>query len=68
LKRELLVHADGTGLLIKKTGMFLLLIILMALWARDTGGDSTQATGETTQERQAIVLDVQGPIGPATRD
>jgi len=62
------VHADGSGLLIKKAGMFLLLIILMALWARDAGGDTTQATGETTQERQAIVLDIQGPIGPATRD
>jgi membrane-bound serine protease (ClpP class) len=68
LKRELLVHADGTGLLIKKAGMFLLLIILMALWARDAGGDSTQATSETHTNRQAIVLDVQGPIGPATRD
>jgi len=62
------VHIDGTGLLIKKTGMFLLLIILMTLWARDAGGDSPQTTGETTQVRQAIVLDVQGPIGPATRD
>jgi membrane-bound serine protease (ClpP class) len=62
------VHADGTGFLIKKAGMFLLLVILMALWARDAGGDTTQATGEATQDRQAIVLDVQGPIGPATRD
>ena len=62
------MHADGTGLLIKKAGMFLLLIILMALWARDAGGDSTQATSETPTDRQAIVLDVQGPIGPATRD
>lgn len=68
MKSELLVHSDGTGLLIKKTGMFLLLIILMALWARDAGGDSTQATSETPADRQAIVLDVQGPIGPATRD
>ena len=62
------MHADGTGLLIKKAGMFLLLIMLMALWARDAGGDSTRAAEETTQDRQAIVLDIQGPIGPATRD
>jgi len=55
-------------MLIKKAGLFLLLIMLMALWARDAGGDSTRPTGETSQDRKAIVLDIQGPIGPATRD
>lgn len=62
------MHADGPGMLIKKAGLFLLLIMLMALWARDAGGDSTRPTGETSQDRKAIVLDIQGPIGPATRD
>ena len=62
------MHADGAGLMIKKAAMFLLLIVLMAMWVRGAGGDNAPATGETTQERQAIVLDIQGPIGPATRD
>jgi membrane-bound serine protease (ClpP class) len=65
---EVAVHADGTGWLIKKAGMYLLLIFLMVFWAHDAEGDSRQATGPAPAERQAIVLDVQGPIGPATRD
>jgi membrane-bound serine protease (ClpP class) len=62
------VHADGAGLLMKKAGMYLLLIILMALWARDAGGEDPQESAHPTADRQAIVLDIQGPIGPATRD
>ncbi len=65
---EVTVHADGTGWLIKKVGMYLLLIVLMVLWAHDAEGDSRQAAGRAPADRQAIVLDVQGPIGPATRD
>jgi membrane-bound serine protease (ClpP class) len=65
---EVTVHADGTGWLMKKAGMYLLLIVLMVLWAHDAEGDSRQAAGRAPADRQAIVLDVQGPIGPATRD
>jgi membrane-bound serine protease (ClpP class) len=52
--------------MIKKAGMYVLLIILMVLWARDASGQ--EADTEPAPERQAVVLDVQGPIGPATRD
>jgi len=62
------VHADGTGLLMKKAGIFLLLIIFMALWAREASGEISQDAGEPAPGRQAIVLDILGPIGPATRD
>jgi membrane-bound serine protease (ClpP class) len=65
---EVAVYADGTGWLIKKTGMYLLLIVLMILWAKEADGDRPTAGREAPADRQAIVLDVQGPIGPATRD
>jgi len=56
----------------KKIWPYLLLIINVVLWARNTGGQQEQAPPEDTQnhmpERLALVLDIQGPIGPATRD
>jgi len=56
----------------KKIWPYLLLIIIVVLWARNTGGQQEQAPPEDTQnhmpERLALVLDIQGPIGPATRD
>lgn len=56
----------------KKLWLFLLLILTMVLWARSAAGQSEQNlpvdTAENAAERQALVLDVQGPIGPATRD
>jgi membrane-bound serine protease (ClpP class) len=56
----------------KKVWPYLLLILIVMLWARSAAGQQEQiesdAAEESTPARQAIVLDVQGPIGPATRD
>ena len=56
----------------KKIWPYLLLIIIVVLWARSAAGQAEQALSEvaeeSTPERQVLVLDVQGPIGPATRD
>ena len=56
----------------KKVWPYLLLIIIVVLWARSAAGQAEQALSEvaeeSTPERQVLVLDVQGPIGPATRD
>jgi membrane-bound serine protease (ClpP class) len=37
-------------------------------WARNALGLETEEGAEDTADRQALILDVQGPIGPATRD
>ncbi len=56
----------------KKVWPYLLLVVIVVLWARNAGGQDEQAAPDDsrsgTPERQAIVLDVEGPIGPATRD
>jgi len=54
----------------KKTLVWLFMVFLVVLWTRGLGGQTTQAeTGDAHGlPRQALVLDVQGPIGPATRD
>ena len=62
------MYADGAGMLIRKAGLYLLLILLMALWARDAGGEDALETDTPAADRQAVLLDIQGPIGPATRD
>jgi membrane-bound serine protease (ClpP class) len=62
------VHAGGTGLMMKKAGWFFLVTIMMLLWAREVGGQEQLLTTPGQLERTAMVLDVQGPIGPATRD
>jgi membrane-bound serine protease (ClpP class) len=62
------VHVDGGEVLIKKAGLYLLVAIIMVLWARDAHGQEALPTSGSQPARQAIVLDVQGPIGPATRD
>jgi membrane-bound serine protease (ClpP class) len=59
---------DGGEVLIKKAGLYLLVAIIMVLWARDAHGQEALPTSGSQPARQAIVLDVQGPIGPATRD
>jgi len=52
----------------KKVGLYLLVVIIMVLWARNAYGQQTPEPSNNLAPRQAIVLDVQGPIGPATRD
>ncbi len=62
------MHVGGSEVLVKKAMLFLLLIVIMVSWARDAYGQESPLSPESQPERQAIVLDVQGPIGPATRD
>lgn len=52
----------------KKAALFLVLIILMILWAKNAYGQDTETETQNISTRQALLLDVQGPIGPATRD
>jgi membrane-bound serine protease (ClpP class) len=68
LQRENAVYADGAGTLIRKAGFYLLVILLMALWTRDAGGEDPIETEAAPTDRQAIMMNIQGPIGPATRD
>ena len=54
----------------KKTLVWLVIIFLVVLWTRSLGGQTPQdeADGNRSPPGTALVLDVQGPIGPATRD
>ncbi len=52
----------------KKLWLFLLVGLVLILWARTTGGQDEAEESVRQPERVAVVLDVQGPIGPATRD
>ena len=54
----------------KKALVWLLVIFLVVLWTRELGGQAPQSDTDSMQSPpgQALVLDVQGPIGPATRD
>ena len=52
----------------KKTWMYLLLVLIVVLWARTTDGQPSAAEIGNEKAGLALVLDIQGPIGPATRD
>jgi membrane-bound serine protease (ClpP class) len=70
LETEGRVHAGSAEGLARKAAVFLLLAALFLMWARDAGGQDEDA-GEVdaeAAERIALMLDVEGPIGPATRD
>jgi len=43
-------------------------LLLLFMWAGNASGQSAQTLPENSAERVALVLDVQGPIGPSTRD
>jgi membrane-bound serine protease (ClpP class) len=55
-------------MMVKKAVMYLVLLLLLFLWAGDAGGQDADTPTEDAGDRLALVLDVQGPIGPATRD
>lgn len=75
------MHAGAEGLT-RKAVVFLLLLLVAMLWAQDARGQEAEAGAAVQSEspavqseppeggpdRVAIVLDVDGPIGPATRD
>jgi membrane-bound serine protease (ClpP class) len=58
------VHAST----VKKLGLFLLVIIIVLAWARSVGGQSVPEAIDSQAGQRALLLDVEGPIGPATRD
>jgi membrane-bound serine protease (ClpP class) len=62
------VQASGAEAMMKKAVAYLLLVMLMVFWARTAAAQEPEVAVEGEAERTAIVLDVQGPIGPATRD
>ena len=62
------MHHDGVGWMVKKTALILLLLFLVLSWAREAGGEDPAEQADLEIDRRAIVLDIEGPIGPATRD
>ena len=62
------MHAGGVEGMLKKAVGYLLLIMLMALWAREAVAQDPEAVAADEADRVALILDIQGPIGPATRD
>ncbi|MGK2927517.1 MAG: NfeD family protein [Lysobacterales bacterium] len=65
------MHAGAEGLTRKALLFMQLLVVAMLwvmLWLGDARGQEPEAGSAATPDRAAIVLDVQGPIGPATRD
>jgi membrane-bound serine protease (ClpP class) len=54
--------------MVKKAVGDLLLLMVMVFWARSAAAQEAEMPAEDLEERTAIVFDVQGPIGPATRD
>jgi membrane-bound serine protease (ClpP class) len=55
-------------MLMKKLAMFLALFLILFMWTGDVRGEQAINPVADTTERLGLVLDVQGPIGPATRD
>jgi len=61
------MHAGGADGIRKAVG-YVLLFMLMALWAREALAQEAAEEPADIADRVAFVIDVQGPIGPATRD
>ncbi|HET6593429.1 MAG TPA: nodulation protein NfeD [Xanthomonadales bacterium] len=61
------MHAGGADGIRKAVG-FVLLFMLMVLWAREALAQEPAAEPEAQADRVALIIDIQGPIGPATRD
>jgi len=62
------MHPGGADSLAKKAAIVMMLLLLAILWAREAHGEEPDAAPAAEGERLAIVLGVEGPIGPATRD
>ena len=60
------MHAGGADGIRKAVG-FVLLFMLMVLWAREALAQEPAAEPEAQADRVALIIDIQGPIGPATR-
>ena len=53
---------------VKKVWILLVVIIIAMAWFRSAGGQIPQENPGSAQGPRALVVDVEGPIGPATRD
>ena len=53
---------------VKKIGLLLTSILILLAWARSAGGQEGPLVADDSAGPQAYLLDVEGPIGPATRD
>jgi len=64
------MHAGGAMGLYRKATAFALLALLVLLWARGVGGQDPEApeAAPPATDRTVFLLDVDGAIGPATRD
>lgn len=54
--------------MVKKIWLYMLLVIVLVFWTRSVLGQETGEPVVEKSDRLALILDVQGPIGPATRD
>lgn len=62
------MYTGSAASAVKKAVTILVFLMLLFLWAGDAGGQGAAATEDSETGRLALVLDVQGPIGPSTRD
>ena len=67
-KKETDVHAGSAKGLAIKVALFVAVLVLAMLWVRSAAGQEAEKQNEVESGRTAIVLNVEGPIGPATRD
>lgn len=53
---------------VKKVWVFLAVVVLLLAWVRSAGSQEPLEFADPVQGQRAFVLDIEGPIGPATRD
>jgi membrane-bound serine protease (ClpP class) len=66
--KEVVVYAGDAGFVVKKVVTILAFLLVLFLWAGDARGQTVAVPDGGEATNLALVLDVQGPIGPATRD
>lgn len=62
------MYSGGVAIAYKRAMISLALFLALFTWAGDASGQGEQTLPDNSVERLALVLEVQGPIGPATRD
>ncbi len=53
---------------VKKVAAFLAVLFMLMIWARPADSQEAADVVESAATGRAVVIDVEGPIGPATRD
>ncbi len=62
------MYSGGTAITYKWVVISLALLLALFAWAGGVSGQGAQPLPDNAAERLALVLDVEGPIGPSTRD